>query len=214
MEPQITTGTYGTFLPTQSHFIQLLKQTDYIKPTAALLEKAMAETSSMHYILTHAPTHDFFALFLRASIMSGARITEINGFKGIGLMLPPNANPSNQWIMLRAGILGVMWKEGWGWWWRLRGVGKADLRGKAIGQGEEAFTVLLVATDERARGKGCASRIMESFQDTARKEGKPIWCKSLIPVVGKLNLVKQKKLMRGSGHYFGVCMSFVRESRV
>lgn len=99
--------------------------------------------------------------------------------------------------MLQAGILGVMWKEGWGWWWRLKKLGLGGMRGRAIAEGEEAFIVFLVATDEGARGKGCASGIMRSFQDIARKEGKPIWRKSLIFVFGKLNFVKERMLMSG-----------------
>ncbi|RDL40766.1 Acyl-CoA N-acyltransferase [Venustampulla echinocandica] len=158
---------------------------DRVKPAAALFAKAFEDDPMITYLLCTmtdekriAYLPEYFERLATAASLNGASFPEAEDWKACGGLIPPGKRVDNFWTLIPAGFASVLWNVGFSGCMRMlrEFTPLADAcKEKGLAGCKDYYYVFLVATREDARGKGLCSAIIRYWQETAAREGVPIW---------------------------------------
>lgn len=115
---------------------------------------------------------------MKAAQLNSAICQETNDFQSVAVWMPPGKRVDNEFTILQSGLVSVVLKLGLGGLKRIfiDFQASTDKAKKRYLKGVKRYWYLFfIATEEVARGKGLASRIIEGWKEVAKKEGLPIW---------------------------------------
>ncbi|KAH8646380.1 hypothetical protein BGZ60DRAFT_424488 [Tricladium varicosporioides] len=170
---------------------------EYITRGAVLLSAAFLPDATITYLLSSLSTKEareayhaqLFHVFLKAAVLNGGSIDEVDGWKSCGVLLPPGCDIGNPFKVVQAGFLGVMWTLGLGGIRRMSTELEAlkhICRDKVIPKGQSFYTIFFLGTAKEGRGKGMCSQLLKHYQTIARGQGLPIWMEASNPYCARI----------------------------
>ena len=180
-------------VPTSSKNITTTTSTGekYIERHTALLAPVFATDPVFQYMLSSLTSAQYAAYqpkymytLLRASQLNDGIFVEADDWACAAVWMPPGKRPDNEFTIIQAGFLGVIWTLGIGGARKMlvEFGGQVDrLKGEFLvdaqtGRRLKRYHYLwFIGTDMKARGRGLASRVIRAKQEEVRGEGLPIW---------------------------------------
>lgn len=131
--------------------------------------------------LAYLPT--YMGSLLKAAMLNDAIFQEANDFSSCAIWVLPGRRVDNTFTLLPAGLIGCLFKVGIGGLKRMlwdfehqleacKRKGLVDSDGNVV---KKYHYLFFIATDEAARGKGLASKLVAQYQEKAAAENVPIW---------------------------------------
>lgn len=163
----------------------------YIDRHTALLAPVFATDPVFRYMLSRLPSAQYadyqpkymYAL-LRASQLNDGIFVQADNWSCAAVWMPPGKRPDNEFTIIQAGFLGVIWNLGIGgarkmlveFGGQVDKLKKEFLVDAATGRRLKRYHYLwFIGTDVQARGRGLASHLIRKKQDEVRGDGLPIW---------------------------------------
>ncbi|KAI9373494.1 hypothetical protein BJX61DRAFT_533073 [Aspergillus egyptiacus] len=159
---------------------------EYLEPASNLFAHAFDSDPILRYLLCNLSDEDY-VIYLRpywkglcrAALLNGGVISEVDGWKSAGIMLPPGKSVDNPWMIVPAalGFVKVLWRMGISGCERMlchysQAVNAAKRR--ALNK-KQHYYLFALGTEWEHQGKGLARALIECYQNTAWGLERPIW---------------------------------------
>ncbi|KAF4952456.1 hypothetical protein FGADI_6690 [Fusarium gaditjirri] len=158
---------------------------DYVDKAGELLFQTFGTNPPMNFVLGGMSAEkkrqfspEYFRILMRAAALNNAIIEEADDWSALCVLVPPDSHVENPATLVQAGFLSLLWNIGAKGCWRLfvDFVPVCDAaKERAINNHEKHFYIMFGATDRNKRRKGLMQYLLKRCQETARREGLPIW---------------------------------------